>query len=79
MVEHFVQQMKSEFKMSLVDELTYFLGIQVKQMENNIFLSKIKYAKSIAKKFGLENASHKRTSVVTHVKVTKDENGVDVD
>jgi hypothetical protein len=30
MVQHFVQQMQSEFEMSLVGELTYFLGLQVK-------------------------------------------------
>ncbi|MCI38172.1 gag-pol polyprotein, partial [Trifolium medium] len=28
MVQHFVQQMQSEFEMSLVGELTYFLGLQ---------------------------------------------------
>ncbi|XP_050878616.1 uncharacterized protein LOC127082420 [Lathyrus oleraceus] len=79
MVEHFVKQMKSEFEMSLVGELTYFLGLQLKKMEDIIFVSQRKYVKSIMKKFGLDNASHKRTLVVTHVKLIKDENGVDVD
>jgi len=32
MVQHFVQQMHSEFEMSLVGELNYFLALQVKQM-----------------------------------------------
>src|ERR1044072_746938 len=45
MGEQFVQQMKSEFEMSLVGELNYFLGLQVKQMEDNIFVSHSKYAK----------------------------------
>ena len=79
MVEHFVRQMQSEFEMSLVGELTYFLGLQVKQMEDSIFLSQSKYAKNIVKKFGMENASHKRTPAPTHVKISKDENGVSVD
>ena len=52
MLRHFVQQMQSEFEMSLVGELTYFLGLQVKQMEDSIFLSQSKYAKNIVKKFG---------------------------
>jgi len=39
MVQHFVHQMQSEFEMSLVGELTYFLGLQVKQMEDTIFIS----------------------------------------
>jgi len=38
-VQHFVKQMQSEFEMSLVGELTYFLGLQVKQMEDTIFIS----------------------------------------
>lgn len=66
--------MKFEFEMSLIGELTYFLGLQVKKMEDNFFISQRKYAKSIVKKFGLDNASRKRTHVVTPVIVTKDEN-----
>ena len=37
MVQQFVKQMQLEFEMSLVGELTYFLGLQVKQMEDSIF------------------------------------------
>jgi hypothetical protein len=79
MVEQFVQHMRSEFEMSLVGELTYFLGLQVKQSEDTVFISQSKYAKSIVKKSGLENATHKRTPAATHIKLSKDENGVDVD
>ncbi|CAJ2654309.1 unnamed protein product [Trifolium pratense] len=79
MVEHFVHQMQSEFEMSLVGELTYFLGLQVKQMEDTIFISQEKYARNIVKKFGMEGGSHKRTPAPTHLKLTKDEKGVDVD
>jgi hypothetical protein len=39
MVQHFIHQMQSEFEMSLVGKLTYFLGLQVKQMEDKIFIS----------------------------------------
>jgi len=44
--------------MSLVGELTYFLGLQVNPMEDTIFISQSKYAKSIVKKFGLENTNN---------------------
>ena len=71
--------MQSEFEMSLVGELTYFLGLQVKQMEDSIFICQIKYASNIVKKFGLDNAKHKRTPAPTHVKLSKDENGVKVE
>lgn len=53
-VEHFVQKMQTEFEMSLVGELTYFLGFQVKPMKDEIFVSQSKYAKNIVKNFGLE-------------------------
>ena len=39
MADHFVEHMSSEFKMSLVGELTYFLGLQVKQTSNGTFIS----------------------------------------
>lgn len=38
MVHHSIQQMQSNFEMSLVGELLYFLGLQVKKMEESIFL-----------------------------------------
>ncbi|KAK2374696.1 hypothetical protein QL285_075640 [Trifolium repens] len=80
LVKQFVHQMQSEFEMSLVGELiTYFLGLQVKQMEDTIFISQSKYAKNIVKKFGMESATHKRTPAATHLKLTKDEKGVSVD
>ena len=79
MVKHFADQMQAEFEMSLMGELTYFLGLQVSQMEDSIFLSQSKYAKNIVKKFGMENASHKRTPAPTHLKLSKDSSGVKVD
>lgn len=41
-------------------------------------MTQSKYAKNIVKNFGLDNASHKRTLVATHLKLYNDENGVDV-
>ncbi|GAA0159517.1 transmembrane signal receptor [Lithospermum erythrorhizon] len=79
LVQQFVQQMKSEFEMSMVDELSYFLGFQVKQMNNRIFISQSKYAKNLVKKFRLENSKSKRTLAATHVKVGKDVDGSSVD
>lgn len=53
-VKHFVQKMQTEFEMSLVGELTYFLGFQLKPMKDEIFISQSKCATSIVKNFGLE-------------------------
>jgi len=41
-------------------------------MEDTIFISQSKYAKNIVKKFGMENASHQKTSAATYLKLTKD-------
>ena len=79
MVQHFIQQMQSEFEMSLVGELNYFLGLQVKQMEDTIFISQSKYAKNIVNKFGMDNGGQKRTPTSTHLKLTRDESGISVD
>ncbi|XP_024640662.1 uncharacterized mitochondrial protein AtMg00810-like [Medicago truncatula] len=79
MVQHFIQQMQSEFEMSLIGELTYFLGLLVKQMKDTIFMSQGKYVKNIVKKFGMDNGGHKRTPAVTHLKLTNDESGISVD
>ncbi|CAM8902386.1 unnamed protein product [Rhodiola kirilowii] len=65
--------------MSMVGEMNYFLGLQVTQKKHGIFISQSKYAKNLIKKFGLEKASHKRTPVATHIKITKDDAGTKVD
>ncbi|CAM8910635.1 unnamed protein product [Rhodiola kirilowii] len=65
--------------MCMVGEMNYFLGLQVTQKEDGIFISQSKYAKNLIKKFDLEKASHKRTPTATHIKITKDEAGTKVD
>ncbi|GAA0163418.1 hypothetical protein LIER_19292 [Lithospermum erythrorhizon] len=71
--------MEAKFEMSMVAELKYFLGFQINQMEDNIFISQVNYTKNMVKKFGLETSKAKRTPFVTHVKITKDEDGKVVD
>ncbi|KAH9780167.1 hypothetical protein KPL71_007985 [Citrus sinensis] len=78
-MQEFVSQMKREFEMSMVGELTYFLGLQVKQMENGIFVNQSKYAKSLVKMFGLDSAKHLRTPMSTNAKLTVDDSGFSVD
>ena len=64
-VKTFVEQMKNEFEISMVGELTFFLGLQVKQMEEGTFLSQSKYAKNLVKKFGLESSKTAKTPMST--------------
>jgi len=46
--------------MSLLGELTYFLGLQVQQEKNGIFLSQAKYLKQIRKKYGMCYATNSK-------------------
>ncbi|CAM8899786.1 unnamed protein product [Rhodiola kirilowii] len=65
--------------MSMVGEMNYFLGLQVIQKNDGIFISQSKYANNLIKKFDLKKASHKRTPTATHLKITKDYAGTKVD
>jgi hypothetical protein len=47
--------MVSEFEMSMIRELSYFLGLQIKQLMNGTFMSQGKYIKDMLKKFGMED------------------------
>ena len=49
MSQSFALVMQKEFEMSLLGELTYFLGLQIQQKEGGIFLSQTKYLKQILK------------------------------
>ena len=41
----FVEEMKTEFEMSMVGELTFFLGFHIRQLKDGIFLSQSKYSR----------------------------------
>ncbi|CAM8901852.1 unnamed protein product [Rhodiola kirilowii] len=71
--------MQKDFKISMVGEMNYFLGLKVKQKDSGIFISQSKCAKNVIKKFDLEKASRKRTPTATHLKITKDDAGTNVD
>src|SRR3984885_12829257 len=65
MSQSFALVMQKEFEMSLLGELTYFLGLQIQQKEGGIFLSQTKYLKQILKKYGLEDSKPVCTPMVT--------------
>ncbi|XP_059436678.1 uncharacterized mitochondrial protein AtMg00810-like [Corylus avellana] len=56
--------------MSMIGELTYFLGFQVQQSTKGIFVSQPKYTKDFVKRFGLDGKSHARTPMSTSVKLS---------
>nr|GEY73819.1 retrovirus-related Pol polyprotein from transposon TNT 1-94 [Tanacetum cinerariifolium] len=71
--------MHDEFEMSMMGELNFFLGLQIKQMENGIFFNQSKYIKEMLKKFGLEDFKPTKTPMSTKIKLTKDDEANSVD
>ena len=68
----FSKLMQGEFEISMIGDLTHFLGLQIRQQDSCIFLSQSKYPKNLVKKFGLESASFVRTLMSPNVKLTVD-------
>ncbi|GJR63863.1 putative ribonuclease H-like domain-containing protein [Tanacetum coccineum] len=68
--------MKSRFQMSSMGELTFFLGLQVKQKPNGIFISQDKYVDEILKKFDFANVKSASTPIETQKPLVKDEEAI---
>ncbi|GJV83453.1 putative ribonuclease H-like domain-containing protein [Tanacetum coccineum] len=77
--DEFEALMQSRFQMSSMGELTFFLGLQVKQNKEGIFISQDKYVAEILKKFDLVNVKAAITPMETKLPLTKDEEAFDVD
>ncbi|KAK2985410.1 hypothetical protein RJ640_002990 [Escallonia rubra] len=71
--------MRREFEMSMMGEITFFLGLQIKQSKEGIFISQSKYTQELLKRFGMDNAKPRDTPIFPSVNLVKDENGKDVD
>ncbi|GJT80867.1 retrovirus-related pol polyprotein from transposon TNT 1-94 [Tanacetum coccineum] len=79
MCDEFAKIMHDEFEMSMMGELNFFLGLQIKQMEDGIFFNQSKYIKEMLKKFGLEDSKPMKTPMSSDTKLTKDEECESID
>ncbi|GJX85517.1 putative ribonuclease H-like domain-containing protein [Tanacetum coccineum] len=77
--DEFEALMKGRFQMSAMGELTFFLGLQVKQSHEGIFISQDKYVAEILKKFDFESVKSAITPMETKAPLAQDEGGPDVD
>nr|GFA19597.1 putative ribonuclease H-like domain-containing protein [Tanacetum cinerariifolium] len=68
----FEKLMKDKFQMSSMGELTFFLGLQVKQKQDGIFISQDKYVAKILRKFGLTDGKLASTANDTEKPLFKD-------
>jgi hypothetical protein len=58
--------MIDRFEMSMMRELKFFLGFQIKQLEDVTFLSQTKYTHDILKKFGVDRKKPIKTPMGTN-------------
>ena len=71
--------MREQYQMSMMGELKFFLGLQICQQSNDIFISQEKYLKDCLKKFGMQDCKGYMTPMPTKSHLDPDANGKDVD
>nr|GEV45363.1 retrovirus-related Pol polyprotein from transposon TNT 1-94 [Tanacetum cinerariifolium] len=75
----FERLMNDKFQMSSMGELTFFLGLQMKQKEDGIFISQDKYVDEVLRKFNFLDVESAGTLMDTEKTLVKDADGDDVD
>ncbi|GJR83466.1 putative ribonuclease H-like domain-containing protein [Tanacetum coccineum] len=75
----FEKMIHNKFQMSYMGELTFFLGLHVKQKKDGIFISQDKYVIEILKKFGFTDVKTASTPMETQKPLLKDKDGEEVD
>jgi hypothetical protein len=78
-VQWFSNSMQTEFEMSLIGELSHFLGFQINQCSVGLFISQENYLKEMLKKFQMEYSSPVITPMVVGCKFSIDDISPDVD
>jgi hypothetical protein len=73
--EEFGKMMANKFEMSMIRDLSYFLGLQIKQFKNGTFVSQSKYIKDMLKKFGMKDAKAISTPMGTNGNLDSDASG----
>jgi hypothetical protein len=68
-----------KFEMSMMGEFKYFLGFQIKQLQEDSFINQTKYTQDILKKFGMKNAKPIKTSMRTNGHLDLDTRGKSID
>jgi hypothetical protein len=75
LVVRFAEDMRKEFKMSMMGELQFFLGLQIKQGNEGTFVHHAKYTKDILKKFKMDDSKSLSTLMSTTTTLDADEDG----
>jgi hypothetical protein len=68
-----------KFEMSMMGELSYFLGSQVKQLKEGTFISQTKYTQDLLKRFGMKDANPAKTPMGTDGHLDLNKGGKSID
>ncbi|GJU87175.1 retrovirus-related pol polyprotein from transposon TNT 1-94 [Tanacetum coccineum] len=79
MCDEFANQMATKFKMSMMGQMLFFLGLQISQSPRGIFINQSKYASEIVKKYGLQSIDSVNTPMIENKKLDEDLQGKLVD
>jgi hypothetical protein len=79
LVSSFQKMMENEFQMSMMGELTFFLGIEFKQMKQGTVVHQVKYTKGLMKKFNMAKFNPVSKPMSTAVSLGLDEDGKAID
>ncbi|KAJ9542486.1 hypothetical protein OSB04_028992 [Centaurea solstitialis] len=71
--------MTEEFKMSMMGEINFFLGLQVRQFSDGIFINQSKYISDLLKKYDMSGCNSIGTPMATGNSLVPDHEGKDVD
>ncbi|GJX93948.1 retrovirus-related pol polyprotein from transposon TNT 1-94 [Tanacetum coccineum] len=75
----FSKEMSSKFQMSMMGQMSFFLGLQVSQSPRGIFINQAKYALETLKKYGMDLSDPVDTPMVDRLKLDEDLMGIPVD
>jgi hypothetical protein len=79
LVARFAEDMSREFEMSMMGELQFFLGLQIKQSKEGTFVHQAKYTKDIVRKFKMEDSKAMTTPMSTTTALDADVEGEHMD
>ncbi|GJX38280.1 retrovirus-related pol polyprotein from transposon TNT 1-94 [Tanacetum coccineum] len=71
--------MTNKFKMSMIGQMSFFLGLQISQSPKGIFINQSKYDSEIVKKYGLHSTDSVDTPMIENKKLDEDLQGKQVD
>lgn len=79
MFDEFKQSMTTEFDMMDLGRMRYFLGIEIVQNSNGIFIGQKRYTQEVLKRFNMSSCNSVQNPIVPGFKLMKDEGGMKVD